>query len=280
MFFACSLQFSFIEKAHESKARNTLHKMFQQIKNINGVKYNLDSFEKSVADNSIIHGSAFTKVNANPFKVYIKITNGKDAGTELLYATNEHNNKVVVNVGKWVPNIRLNPMGSLITKNQHHTIFSAGFSTIYKILLQSEIIADKQNKFDSIFKIEGEVIFNGAKCWKMVLTDNNPKLLKYKVLQGETIFSVAQKLMVSEYSIMQLNQLKDLTDEVENKILTVPSSYATMTVLFIDEKTFLPIYQSLGNNNGEFERYEFSNLQINPTFSNDEFSEKFSEYGF
>ena len=99
-------------------------------------------------------------------------------------------------------------------------------------------------------------------------------------MQGETIFSVAQKLMVSEYSIMQLNQLKDLTDEVENKILTVPSSYATMTVLFIDEKTFLPIYQSLGNNNGEFERYEFSNLQINPTFSNDEFSEKFSEYGF
>ncbi len=199
----------------------------------------------------------------------------------MLYANGEHNNKVIVNAGKWIPTLKLNPFSSLITKNQHHTIFSVGFSTTLKVLQKLALEAEHQNQFDSVFKINGEIVYHGSKCFVMKIEDKSWHVEKYKAQHGETIYSIANKFLIPEFAILKLNSLKDLSDDVSGKILNIPSSYASNTTLYVDEKTFFPVYQSLVDlKNNEFERYEFSNVQINPTFQPNEFSEKFKEYGF
>jgi outer membrane lipoprotein-sorting protein len=79
---------------------------------------------------------------------------------------------------------------------------------------------------------------------------------------------------------MDLNGLKHFDDNVAGKTLKVPTSYAKRTVLYIDEQINFPIYQEMSDEKGVFEKYEYSNLNVNPVFKADEFSETFSEYKF
>ncbi len=277
----CFIQFSAVNSETSTPTRFVLHKMISELQGCNSLEYNIHSFEKNASNNTIVKGEAFTKINVAPTKIYLKLLNGSDAGTELLYATGENNNKVVINAGKWVPTIKLNPLNSMITKNQHHSIFSAGFGLMLKVVIKAESTADNQHRFDSVFKLDGETIYNGAKCYVMRIEDNHWQFTTYKAQAHETVFTVANKLLISEYAIMRLNGLKDINDDVSNRNINIPSAYAHSTVLYIDEKTFFPVYQSLYfSKNEEFERYEFAKLQINPEFKSNEFSLKFPDYGF
>ena len=169
----------------------------------------------------------------------------------------------------------------MITKNQHHSIFSAGFGLMLKVVMKAESTADNQHRFDSVFKLDGETIYNGAKCYVMRIEDNQWQFINYKAQAHETVFSIANKLLISEYAIMRLNGWRDINDDVSNRTIKIPSAYAHSTVLYIDEKTFFPVYQSLYfSKNEEFERYEFAKLKINPAFKSNEFSLKFPDYGF
>jgi outer membrane lipoprotein-sorting protein len=45
------------------------------------------------------------------------------------------------------------------------------------------------------------------------------------------------------------------------------------TVLYIDKETNFPIYQEMSDEKGVFEKYEYSNLVVNPIFKADDFSD-------
>ena len=277
----CLIQFSAVQNESATPTRFVLHKMITELQSCNSLQYTIQSFEKNVVDNTISKGEAFTKINIAPTKIYLKLLNGSEAGTELLYASGENNNKVIVNAGKWLPTIKLNPLNTMITKNQHHSIFSAGFGLMLKVVTKTEATADNQHRFDSVFRLDGETIYNGAKCYVMRIEDKHWNINNYAAKANETVLTVAGKLLVSEYAIMRLNKLKDINDDVSNTTIKVPSAYAYSTVLYIDEKTFFPVYQSLCfSKNEEFERYEFAKLQLNPNFQPNEFSQKFPDYGF
>jgi hypothetical protein len=185
-----------------------------------------------------------------------------------------------VNAGKWVPNLKIEPLNTLITKKQHHSIFSAGFGYMLKIVLQAKQTALEQNAFDSFFSLDSKIIFNGEKCSVLKVTYKNQKTSTYKTLCGDNVNAVATRLMLSEYEIMRLNNLKDIADDIGNRTIIIPGAFAKQAVFYVSEKTFLPLYESSFNANGEFERYEFSNIQINPAFTDLDFSSDNPAYGF
>ena len=72
-------------------------------------------------------------------------------GTEILYIEGENNGKAIVNPGKFLPTLKLSPYNSLLTKEQHHTILSSGFSIVGKIVESGVKRADDRGKFDEVF---------------------------------------------------------------------------------------------------------------------------------
>jgi hypothetical protein len=59
----------------------------------------------------------------------------------------------------------------MLTKDQHHTLLSSGFNLYTRLIKDAMKRADDQKRFDDVVKLEGEVVFNGRKCYKIVLED-------------------------------------------------------------------------------------------------------------
>jgi hypothetical protein len=84
----CTLvQFSAINSETATPTRFVLHKMINELKACNSLAYTIRSYEKKASDNSVVKGESFTKLNIAPTKIYLKLINGSDAGTEILYVS-------------------------------------------------------------------------------------------------------------------------------------------------------------------------------------------------
>lgn len=94
------------------------------------------------------------------------------------------------------------------------------------------------------------------------------------------MYTLSQRLLIPEYSITELNGIKNFDEDLSGKTLKVPSSYAKKSTFYIEKATNLPIFQEMLDDKGVFERYEFFNVVVNPTFKADEFTEDFSGYDF
>lgn len=264
---------SFIPEQKED-AKSVVDNMLMALKNYNSASYYIDSYERLINKNEMQHGRSFTKVLEHPLKLYIKINDGSTNGTELIYCENDNSNKVKVNAGKWIPTLRLSPYNSLILKDQHHTIYSAGFSFVYKLMLNA-----KQNStanFDSVFLYQGEIKWKGIDCYKLVLVDKNWKKTTYKPLKNESPLIIGRKLFIPEYSMIEYNKnITSLVDEIEDKEIIIPSSYAKKVILYIDKNNFFPIYQEMQDDKGIFEKYEITNLKVNTAFTDNDFQVTF-----
>ena len=60
----------------------------------------------------------------------------------------------------------------------------------------------------------------------------------------------------------------------------MPNVYAPKITIFVDPDLHLPIVQVIEDEKGMFEKYEYSELKINPRFNTMEFNEDNEEYGF
>ena len=201
-------------------------------------------------------------------------------GTEILFVKGERSDKALVNPGKFLPTVKLAPTSSLLTKDQHHTLVSAGFVFLGKVVAEGIRKADEQKKFDTVFKYVADVTWNGRKCYKVTVEDPTWKWTTYKAAKGETMVSIGAKLLIPEYCMIEYNGVGSFDEDLGGKTLKVPTSYAKKTVLYIDKENNFPIYQEMSDDKGVFERYEFYNLVVNPAFKSNEFTEDFDGYGF
>jgi hypothetical protein len=263
-----------------SPARKVIDNMLNAIIKNKGSVYTMKGTERIKGKAAPNVTEIFTKINVSPHKIYGKILSELNRGTELLYAKGERGDKVRVNPGKYLPSLNLPHTSSLLTKDQHHTILTSGFMIVHKLMNEGIKRADAQGGFDKVFKLEGEVTYNGKKCYKVVIDDPTYAYVNATGLAGEDLYTFARRLLIPESAIMDLNGLKHFDDNVAGKTLKVPTSYAKRTVLYIDEQINFPIYQEMSDEKGVFEKYEYSNLNVNPVFKADEFSEAFSEYKF
>jgi len=121
----------------ESQARTIVNKMLKAIETHKGCQFTMRSEERILSmKNGLRGGDIFTKINIAPQKTYMKMVTDPNKGTEILYVDGERNNKALVNPGKFLPTIKLNPYSSLLTKDQHHTLLSSGFVFVGKIVSQ------------------------------------------------------------------------------------------------------------------------------------------------
>lgn len=269
-----------LAQKQELSTRAIISKMLATIAANKGYSYNMHGFERIAGMEKVKTMSIYAKCQTRPEKIYIKLTSGHRNGTEILYVAGERNNEALVNIGKLVPNLTINPYSDLLTENQRHTIFAIGFNTTGTIITELLKRVEKEKKFNTCFSEATSITWNGRACYKLSMNYPGWGYSTYKAQANETISSIAQKLSVAEYGIMEANNIKLFAEELNGRTLKVPNFYAKKCIFYIDKQSFLPIYQEMHDENGIFEHYEFTDIQINPAFKADEFSSSFKEYKF
>ncbi len=252
------------------------------------VEYMLDSIQKvktqscsvkateRIGDHFLI-AESYIKINVFPRKIYFH-SPGK--GVEMLWVQSTNNGNATVH-SKSIPllNFDLDPLGSIVRKDQHHTIFELGTTYIGSIIANTILKSPKD--FDKHFTYGGTVKWDNKECYQIIMSFPEYKYIEYTTKKEETVTSIAQKLNTSDYKIRYKNDLSSYYGSIkEGKKLTIPIPYSNKVLLFIDKRTCIPIYVIVYDEEGLYESYEFKNIRINQPFKSDEFSKDFKGYGF
>ncbi|HXC03356.1 MAG TPA: DUF1571 domain-containing protein [Bacteroidia bacterium] len=253
-------------------AKTIMDNMSKSAQALSTLSFNLKIQER--VNGKFRNSLSSVKLQRKPRKIYMKLN-----GPEVLFVEGWNEGKVLVNpAGFPYINLNLDVNSGTLHKDQHHTLNEVGYDFLTDII--RDAIQRCGSKFDDYFKYEGETTWNTIPCYQVKVTDLDYKFITYIVGKGETLISIARKLKLSEFKLGELNKISDYGAVKEGKALVIPSSYARMTELIIDKKTWLPLSTKVYDNNGLFEAYEYLNLKINPGFAADEFSKDFKGYGF
>jgi hypothetical protein len=227
----------------------------------------------------MVTGEQDVKYQQAPRKTYAYL-HSPSKGTEVLWVENENNGKVLVKPTSFpYMSVTLSPFGSIIRKNNHHTVHQIGFDYIAGIIGN---IAGKAGKnFQQYFLYQGEIKFDGRDCYKILIDYTPYQYIEYTVQPGENLTVIARKLFVSDYMIKEINPDVDDYDDVKaGQRIKVPNAYARKTVLYIDKESYLPLVQKMYDEKGLFAHYEFHNLELNPSIKEEEFSRGYKDYNF
>jgi len=276
--FVTLIAFSFVLISFEYQtkdiydAEDITDKMFIAISNIKTMRYKLKIAER--INGKIENRESSVKLQVSPRKLYLKIKN-----QEVLWIQGENGGNALVNPGAFpYVNLNLDPLGSLMRKDQHHTIHEMGLNYFLSILRSyKEKYADR---FKKVFFITGEEAFNGRMCYKLSILIHDFAWEEYTVRKGENIISIARKLHVSEYMILEGNHIKWYDDVKEGQIIEVPNAYSKYALLLVDKELMLPINTKMIDDKGIFESYQYLDLKINTPIAPEEFSKNYKDYHF
>lgn len=251
-----------------------LDNMIKAISSINTLEYDLHA--KELIGKNIFYTHSRVKLLKDPFCVYNYVV-APDKGAEVLLTSK--NKLALVNPNSFpFINLKLDPYGKLIRKNQHHTLYDAGFDNVKNIVL-SVIGLLRKSPEKYIFNL-GVRKINSRACQVLELVNPDFSFSEYTVQKGENIEFIAKKLNLSSYIILQKNNISFYNDIALGDKILVPNSYGEKIEVWIDLQSNLPIVQKVFVNNKLFEHYEFRNIIINPEFTDDEFDKSNSEYDF
>ena len=216
------------------------------------------------------------KMNAYPKKVYIYLK-----GPELLWLEGKNNGNALVNPdGFPYMNLNLDPMGSIMRENQHHTIHEVGFEYFADIIKSSISITGE--KFDDYFKCGGTLTWNSHECYLITAEYPDFKCNDYTVQKGETLVTIARKFKVSDYMLLEINsnEVNNYHDVKANQKIKVPNVYGSKMILYIDKELFIPRVIKVYDDKGLFESYEYHDLQLNTKIPDEEFTKGYKGYRF
>lgn len=254
--------------------REILDKMVKSVAEVKSLKYDLKLVER-IEKRYNFFGSS-VKLNRKPRKLYL---NAK--GIEVLWVEGKHGGDALVNPNSFpYINLYLDPTGSLMRQDQHHTIHEAGFDYFSSIIEAN--VKKAQDKFDQFFIPDGEETINGRLCYKIIINNKDFGPVNYTVLKGENLISIARKLFVGEFMILRMNKPKvdDFKDVKAGQVIKVPNAYAKYVLLYIDKLNFLPIGVRVFDDIGLYEQYDYFNVQVNPVFEEAEFTKNYKDYKF
>ena len=134
---------------------------------------------------------------------------------------------------------------------------------------------------DSQFVCEGNEVKDGRNCLKIVLTNNSFHYISYTIQDGEDLTSIAKRLYLNDFMIMDKNPTIDYYDDVKSgQIIQIPTSYAKKMVLYLDKEIMLPVQIDIFDDKGLYGAYSYNKLIINKQFAWDEFNTTFKDYHF
>lgn len=254
--------------------REVLDKTLASIGKIQTLKFHLKCSERF--NGKVIETESQIKLNCSPRKIYIYLK-----GPELLWLEGKNNGHALVNPdGFPFINLNLDPLGSIMRENQHHTIHEIGFEYFADIIRHSIVLAGDQ--FNTYFKLDGILSWNGFDCYSLTAEYSGFKYLDYTVGKGESLVSIGRKLKVSDYMLLEINsdKVKNYRDVKQGQKIKVPNAYGKKMVLYLDKRQFVPRVIKVYDDKGLYEAYEYHNLLINPKIPDEEFSEDYKGYGF
>lgn len=272
------IAFSFALRAQaDNSCKDIFTKMFTAIDNVKTLRYNLYAVER--VDNTFVSANSLIKLNVNPFKAYYK---DLKKGIEVLWVNGkEEDDDAIVNPNGFpYVNLHLSPFGKLMRKGQHQTMLRLGYSYLGNVLSHS--LATHPDIYKNNVHRLNDTIWGGVACYKIDINFTNYANVPYTVTQkGETVTKIAEQHYLSDYEILTLNNISWYEDELSvGQKLQLPAAYAKHVVLFISKENNLPLMIKVYDEKGLFELYEFSNLQVNCTILDSEFTEYYPGYHF
>ena len=248
--------------------------MIKSIDTINTLEYEFHA--KELIKGEILYTHSIVKLQKEPLCVYNYII-APDKGVEVLFV--RQNKLALVNPNGFpFINLKLDPYGKLIRKNQHHTLYDTGFDNVKNIVLSViELLRKSPEKY--ILNL-GVKKINNTECQGLKVVNPDFSFSEYIVQKGENVELIAKKFNLSSYLILQENNLSFYNDIALGDKILIPNSYGEQFEIWIDLQSSLPIVQKVFINNKLFEHYEFKNIIINPDFSIDEFKKSNIEYNF
>lgn len=268
--------------AQKDSARVALNGMCTTFLNLKAIQVKQLTVER--VNGTMEKSLAEAKIQFEPKrKIYIRAVDDEgEVTSEVLYVEGENDNEALVNpVSFPYINLDLNPNGSIMRKNRHHTIFEAGGKYLAEVIQESVDKAIEVGEFKKRFFYKGQVEYNGYTCHNVEIYNDDYALDSYTVKPSEDVVDIARKLMVPEYKILETNDDLDHYDDVsEGDQITVPRFYGKRIVLYIDTNTFIPWYQRIEDENGVFAEYFMKACYLNPEFTEETFSRANEAYGF
>ena len=245
------------------------------IKNIRTQSFNVKATER--IGNHFLNAESHIKINVNPKKIYFF---SPAKGIELLWVEGTNKGNATVHSQSFpLMNLDLDPFGSIVRKDQHHTIFDLGSSFIGKTIANTILKSPKE--FDKHFSYSGSITWDNKECYQIIINYPEYNYIEYITKKGETVTSIAHKLNTSDYKIRYKNELSSYFGSIkEGKKLIIPIPYCNKVVMYIDKRTYIPVNVTVYDDEGLFEAYEFKNMRINRTFESDEFLKSYKGYGF
>lgn len=253
-------------------AQQVIDQMLESIDDIKTLRYNLKISER--INGKMINMESFVKLQTSPRKLYLYLK-----GPEVLWVEGQNNGNALVNPNAFpYMNLNLDPYGSLMRKDQHHTIHEMGFSYLKDVL--GAMVVKAGDKFDKYFSYTGEDKFNNRPCQKIFISYPEFTYAPYTVKKGENLVTIARRLKVSEYMILEKNKLSDYYGVKEGQVIQVPNAYAKTVLLYVDKQLNLPVSIKIFDDKGLFESYDYYNLIVNSKIADEEFTKDFKDYKF
>lgn len=253
--------------------RDLIDKIFAAVENVKTLRYSLQCNER--IKGKMQHTESKVKLQVSPRKLYLYIK-----GIEVLWVQGQNNGNALVNPNSFpYINLNLDPYGSLMRADQHHTIHEMGYQYLYDILKDGyKKAGDNLNKYFTVMPDEKH---NGRDCYKLAIAFPDFAWVSYTVKKGENLTTIARKLRVSEYMVLENNpKLGGYNDVKEGQVIKVPNAYAKMTLLLVDKEYLLPVNNKVFDDKGLFETYEYFDLKVNPPIAPEEFTKDFNGYNF
>jgi hypothetical protein len=256
-----------------SNNRELIDNIFEAVDNVKTLRFDLQCNER--IKGRMTHYESKVKLQVSPRKLYLSLK-----GPEVLWIQGQNNGNALVNPGAFpYMNLNLDPYGSLMRKDQHHTIHEMGFQYLADVLRDGMKRAG--DKLDKYFVVVGEEKLNGRNCYKFAITFPDFAWTTYTVKKGENLTSIARKLRVSEYMVLMNNsKISWYNDVKEGQSIQVPNAYGKLTILLIDKEYLLPVSNKVFDDQGLYETYEYHNLEVNTNILPEEFTKGYKEYNF
>jgi len=265
-----------VQAQSENQCRDIFNQMFSAINNVRTLRYNLYAVER--IDNNFVSAHSSVKLNMSPFKAYYK---NLDKGIEVLWVDGKVDGDAIVNPNGFpFVNLHLNPSGELMRKDQHQTILRLGYAYLGDMLSHS--LAKFPDAYKNYVRCLGDTVWDNNPCYKVEVNFTQYATSTYIVTQkGETVSKIAAQYSLCEYEVLTINNISWYDDELKvGQTLQLPAAYAKHLVLLISKKNNLPLVIRVYDDKGLFELYSFSNLQLNPSIPDSEFTENYPGYHF
>jgi hypothetical protein len=256
---------------------NLISQFIDKIDNTSTLKLTILIKEK-ISDKYITHQANF-KIQRNPYRIYMRESYPYN-GREVLYVEGKNDNKALINPASfpWTT-LSLSPIGNMMRNNNHHSIFKAGFFFINEVLKHMK--TKYQSQLSTMLKYEGQVKYNNFLCYKITFDNPSYGYTTYKTLANESLEDISNKLMIDDYKVLLLNpQIKSFEEVKPGMILKVPNDYGKSFTLYFSTETNLMMGIRVYDENGLWEEYSYSDIVLNPTFADKDFSSANPDYNF